>query len=199
MKPLQTIYKNISLACFSILLLMMSVFAQQGKRPMTFTDVYLVSLERGVDSTRQMTYTKDKNENSPRWSRDGKFFVFASDREAPQSAASQNQLYLMRPDGGEARKITEAKDGVGNFAFSKDGKWLVFSAGKEENQQLWGLPVAEIETAKPQQLTKHATPITAWQFSPDSRRLYFLSPDSVNKDDKERIEKKFTVKIRNED
>ena len=28
----------------------------------------------------------------------------------------------MRPDGGEARKITEAKDGVGAFAFSRDGK-----------------------------------------------------------------------------
>lgn len=164
-----------------------------------FSDIYLVSLERGVESTRQLTYTKDKNETSPRWSREGKFFVFASDREAPSSAATQNQLYLMRPDGGEARKITEAKDGVGNFAFSKDGKWLAFSAGKEENQQIWVLPVAEIETAKPLQLTKHATPITSWQFSPDSRRIYFISPDSLDKDNKERIEQKFTVRIRNEE
>jgi dipeptidyl aminopeptidase/acylaminoacyl peptidase len=164
-----------------------------------FSDIYLVSLERGVESTRQLTYTKDKNETSPRWSRDGKFFVFASDREAPSSAATQNQLYLMRPDGGEARKITEAKDGVGNFAFSKDGKWLAFTAGKEENQQIWVLPVAEIETAKPQQLTKHTTPISSWQFSPDSRRIYFISPDSLDKDNKERMEQKFTVRIRNEE
>ncbi len=235
MKPLKSINKYFSLAFFLIALLAISVFAQQGKRPMTFmdvqeirnasapaispdgkwglytlsvpdwkaakrfTDIYLVALDRGVESTRQLTYTKDKNETSPRWSRDGKFFVFASDREAPQSAASQNQLYLMRPDGGEARKITEAKDGVGNFAFSKDGKWLAFSAGKDDNQQIWVLPVAEIETAKPQQLTKHATPISSWQFSPDSRRLYFLSPDSVDKDNKERVEQKFTVRIRNED
>ncbi|MEW6127837.1 MAG: S9 family peptidase [Acidobacteriota bacterium] len=164
-----------------------------------FTDIYLVSLERGVESTRQLTYTRDKNENAPRWSRDGKFFVFASDREAPPSSSSQNQLYLMRPDGGEARKITDAKDGVGNFGFSKDGKWLAFSAGKDENQQIWVLPVAEIETAKPVQLTKHATPITSWQFSPDSRRIYFVSPASLDKDNKERVEQKFTVRIRNED
>src|ERR1044072_5469329 len=171
MKPWQTIRKIFSPVIFLTLLLTISNFAQQGKRPMTFmdaqeirnvnapvispdgkwglytlsvpdwkaakrfSDIYLVSLERGVESTRQLTYTKDKNESSPRWSRNGKFFVSAADREAPPAAATQNQLYLMRPDGGEARKITEAKDGVGNFAFSKDGKWLVFSAGKEENQQ----------------------------------------------------------------
>ena len=59
----------------------------------------------------------------------------------------------MRPDGGEAQRITNAKDGVGTFAFSKDGRWLAFSAGKDEEQQLWVIPVAEIETAAPKQLT----------------------------------------------
>jgi len=164
-----------------------------------FTDIYLVSLERGFEATRQMTFTKDKNETAPRWSQDGKFFVFASDREAPSNSATQNQLYMMRPDGGEARKLTEAKDGTGAFAFSKDGKWLAFSAGKEDNQQIWVLPVAEIETAQPTQLTKHSTPITSWQFAPDSRHIYFISPDSADKDNKDRVEQKFTVKIRNEE
>ena len=47
------------------------------------TDIYLVSLQQGVSSTRQMTFTKEKNETSPRWARDGRFFVFLSNREAP--------------------------------------------------------------------------------------------------------------------
>ena len=164
-----------------------------------YTDIYLVSLERGVESTRQMTFTKEKNETAPQWSRDGKFFVFASDREAPTASPTQNQLYLMRPDGGEARKITEAKDGVGTFAFSKDGKWLAFSSGKENEQQVWTLPVAEIETAKAVPLTKHSTPVTWWRFAPDNKRLYFIAPDTFDKDNKERVEKKFTVRIRNEE
>src|SRR5262245_28868495 len=169
------------------------------KAAKSFTDIYLVALDAGLPSTRQMTFTKDKNESSPQWSRDGKYFVFASNREAPQSNANQNQLYLMRPDGGEARKITDAKDGVGAFAFSRDGKWLAFSAGKEEEQQVWILPLADIETAKPQQLTKHATPVVSWQFSPDSKRIYFISPDRASKENRERIEQKFTVRIRNEE
>ncbi len=169
------------------------------KAARSFSDIYLVSLEAGLPSTRQMTFTKDKNEVSPQWSRDGKFFVFASNREAPQSNQNQNQLYLMRPDGGEARKITEAKDGVGAFAFSRDGKWLAFSAGKSDEQQVWILPMAEIENAKPQQLTKHSTSVVSWRFSPDSKRIYFISPDSLSKENKERVEQKFTVRIRNEE
>ena len=160
---------------------------------------YLVSLDGGVESTRQMTFTKDKNETTPRWSRDGKFFVFASNREAPSSAATQNQLYLMRPDGGEARKITDAKDGAGAFAFSRDGKWLAFSAGKDEEQQIWIIATGKIETESPVQLTKHAAPVSSWQFSPDSKRIYFLSPDSFDKANKERKDKKFDVRIRNEE
>ncbi len=169
------------------------------KAAKSFTDVYLVSLDGGVASTRQMTFTKDKNETLPRWSRDGKLFVFASNREAPSSAPTQNQLYLMRPDGGEARKITDAKDGVSAFAFSRDGKWLAFSAGKEEEQQIWIISIDKIESEAPTQLTKHAAPVSSWQFAPDSKRIYFLAPESFDKANKERKEKKFDVRIRNEE
>ena len=47
---------------------------QEAKRQ---TDLYLVSLDQGLPSTRQLTFTKDKNEAQPRWSRDGSFFVIA--------------------------------------------------------------------------------------------------------------------------
>jgi Tol biopolymer transport system component len=117
------------------------------------TDVFLVSLEQGLPSTRQMTFTKEKNETSPAWSRDGTFFVFASNRDAPNDG-NQNQLYLMRPDGGESRRITDAKDGVSSFAFSKDGRWLAYRAGKSGEEQLWRLPVAGIDSAK----ASHETP-----------------------------------------
>ena len=47
----------------------------------------------------------------------------------------------MRPDGGEARRITNAKDGVSDFAMSEDGKWLVYRAGREDARQLYRLAV----------------------------------------------------------
>lgn len=161
------------------------------------TDIYLVSLPQGVASTRQMTFTKDKNETSPRWARDGQFFVFASNREAPAAAPAQNQLYLMRPDGGEARRITEAKEGVSTFAFSRDGKWLAYRSGKAGEEQLYRLPVEQIDAAAAEQLTKQAAGVGAWEWAPDSRRIYFTGAERADTDDQLRREKKFTVNIRN--
>lgn len=162
------------------------------------TDLYVVSLEQGVSSSRQLTFTKEKNETAPAWSRDGSFFVFASNRDAPNNG-TQNQLYIMRPDGGEAQRITDAKDGVANFAFSKDGKWLVYRSGKSGEEQLYRLNAAALEDAKPEQLTKQPAGIDAqWAFSPDSKRIYFITADTVDADANVRRDKKFTVNIRND-
>jgi dipeptidyl aminopeptidase/acylaminoacyl peptidase len=161
------------------------------------TDLYLVSVTQGVSSTKQMTFTKDKNESAPRWAPDGRGFFFLSNREAPENASSRNQLYLMRPDGGEAQRIGDAKEGVRDYQISKDGRWLVYRSGKENEEQLYRLPLSGIETATAEQLTKHPTGIGSWQWAPDSRRIYFVTPDSIDKDEKERREKRFTVNIRN--
>ncbi|MBC8088413.1 MAG: S9 family peptidase [Phycisphaerae bacterium] len=161
-----------------------------------YTDIFVVSTEQGVPSTRQLTFTKDKNESAPRWSRDGKFFVFASNRDTP-AAGSQQQLFLMRADGGEAQKITDAKDGVGTFAFTRDGKSLIYSAGKAEEAQLWSLPVAGIDTARPTQVTRHVPGVKNWQLADNGKAAFFLASDSVDTDEKLRREKMFTVNVRN--
>jgi len=161
------------------------------------TDVYLVSMQQGLPSTRQMTFTKDRNETSPRWTRDGSAFLFLSNRDAPESAASRNQLYVMRPDGGEARRITDAKEGVADFAFSKDGRWLAYRSGKAGEEQIYRLPGAWTDTAVAEPITKHPTGVRTWQWAPDGARIYFVTPDAIDEDEKARRDKKFTVNIRN--
>ena len=161
------------------------------------SDIFLVSTAAGHGSTKRMTYTNEKNETQPRWSRDGSFFVFASNRDAPASAAARTQLYLMRPDGGEARRITDATEGVSTFAFDRDGRWLVYRSGKAGEEQLHALPVAGIDSAKPAQWTRHPTGVGLWRWAPDGRRIYFVSADTVDLDEKLRMEKRFNVAIRN--
>ncbi len=193
------------------------------------SDIFIVSTERGLSSTRQLTYTKDKSESNPRWSRDGSFFVFSSDRDAAPAAAGAaartptaptsgpgapyfpagmgspgapgNQLYVMHPDGGEARKLTDARDGVSTYAFSKDGKWLAYRSGRATEEQLYAIPVSAMtsgaDSIKATQLTKHPTGVGLWQFSPDSKKIYFVTADTVDPDEKLRMEKRFDVRIRN--
>ncbi|MEJ7812486.1 MAG: prolyl oligopeptidase family serine peptidase [Gemmatimonadaceae bacterium] len=182
------------------------------------SDIYVVSAEQGIASTKQLTFTKDKNETSPRWSRDGTFFVFLSDRDVVGGAAagaapaggapaaggaagggSRNQLFVMRPDGGEARRITDAKDGVSTFEFSRDGKWLAYRSGKADEEQLYLLPIAGIDSAKAVQLTRQQAGVGLWQWAPDGKRIYFITADTLDKDEKLRMEKRFNVAVRNPD
>ena len=123
----------------------------------------------------------------------------------PQAAgggagSAGTQLYLMRPDGGEARKITDAREGVTSFAMSPDGTWLVYRSGAPTQEQLYALRVSAIENGESpsaSQLTRHPTGLGLWQISPDSRRIYFAAPDSVDADEKARLEKRFDVRVRN--
>src|SRR5688572_32926686 len=82
--------------------LLYTVSVPDWKEARRQTDIHVVSLDQGVSSSKQLTFTKDKNEASPRWLPDGTHFLFLSNREAPASATTQNQIYVMRPDGGEA-------------------------------------------------------------------------------------------------
>ena len=45
-------------------------------------DIYLASTTAGGAGPKRLTFTTDKNEVAPAWSRDGSFFVFLSDRDA---------------------------------------------------------------------------------------------------------------------
>jgi dipeptidyl aminopeptidase/acylaminoacyl peptidase len=177
--------------------LLYTVSVPDWKEARRQSDIHLVSIVEGLASTKQLTFTDEKNETSPRWSRDGRFFVFASNRDAPTGSSSQNQLYLMRMDGGEARRITDAADGVSTFEFSRDGRWLVYRSGKDGEEQLYRLSVAGIESAEPEQLTRQPAGVGIWEWAPDSRRIYFIAADTLDEDEKLRREKKFTVNIRN--
>ncbi len=168
------------------------------------SDIHLVSMEEGVASSRQMTYTDGKNEGSPAWSRDGRFFVFASDRDsAPRADRDSDddgpvdQLYLMRPDGGEAQRIRDVENGVSDFSFSDDGRWLVYRSGESGQEQLYSLPVNGLLSAEAEQLTDGEAGVDGWEWSPDSRRIYFTRPDSRAEDDELRREEGFSVDVKN--
>ena len=177
-------------------LLLYTLSTPDWKEAKRQTDLYLVSMQGGVSSTRQMTFTREKNETSPQWASDGSFFLFLSNREAPENAATRNQLYTMRPDGGESRRLTDAKEGVSEFAITRDGRWLAYRSGKTGEEQLYRLPMDALDSA-PQQITRHPTGVRTWQWAPDGRRIYFVTPDRLDEDEKVRREKKFTVNIRN--
>ena len=176
--------------------LLHSVSTPDWQEDQAQSDLYLVSMKEGVESTRQLTFTGDKNETSPAWSRDGTFFVFASDRDQAEDRQGQ-QLYMMRPDGGEARAITATRWGVIDFAFSEDGKWMIYQSGEEDREQLYRLPVDGLLTTEPQQITRGISGVQDWEWSPDSQNVYFIRPEFVDEDNTRRLDEGFSVDVKN--
>ena len=78
----------------------------------SFSDIYITPIG---GKTKQMTFTKDKNERLrfPKWYKDSSFFAFLSNR-----SEDKNQIYFMRPDGVKAWQVTEDKYGVGSFQWT---------------------------------------------------------------------------------
>jgi Tol biopolymer transport system component len=89
--------------------------------------LHLLDLDSGAE--RQLT-AGVASDTCPVWSPDGSQIAFVSTR------TGQAQLFVIAPDGGEARELTSLPHGVaGTPAWSPDGSLIAFSAlGQEERR-----------------------------------------------------------------
>jgi dipeptidyl aminopeptidase/acylaminoacyl peptidase len=105
------------------------------------TDLWLYR-ENGAAGGSLTKLTQSGHESSPHWSPDGRWIAFLSERSAPggkgrdedegsddskDSEKSVSQVYLIRPDGGEAFPITDGEEEVHAFAWSPDSKSIYFA------------------------------------------------------------------------
>ena len=78
---------------------------------------------------RQLTQCGDKD-GAPRWSphrgNGGDLIAFTARREQGGKKDDETQLYLIAPDGGEARRAAEVATGVDAFRWCPDGRRVVF-------------------------------------------------------------------------
>ena len=160
------------------------------------SDIHLVSLQEGLSSSRQLTFTEADSESSPAWVPAEGGFIFSSNRDSDEANGGA-QLFLMKTDGGEARRITDAEGGVSDFQFSPDGMWLVFRSGLPGKAQLFRLPVSDLTGSGPTKLTDGEAGVEQWDWAPDSKSIYFTRPDSFDEAEKLRRDKGFTVDIKN--
>lgn len=116
------------------------------------SQIWLANVSSG--SRFQLTRGK-KPAGSPEWSPDGRWIAFVTQREssaieppppdkkeeAPAKEAeaaggkpAESQIWLISPDGGEAWQLTKSETDIGAFHWSKDGKWIGFTARPPESK-----------------------------------------------------------------
>ncbi len=182
------------------------------------TDLWLIGSEGG--EARRLTRS-DAADEFPRWAPDGRTIAFLSERERPgrkKEAEAQparearddpgkRQLWFIRPDGGEAWIASDAKGGVSDFEWSRDGKAIAYLSREPKSEErrkrekekddahtpaedypwsrLW---VMDVATGKATQLTSGNLHVSGFSISPDARRIVFagqptpLIPDNYNSD-----------------
>ncbi len=98
--------------------------------------IWVVPADGTIGDARRFTFGP-KNDRKPRWSPDGKWLAFVSDREGAggkdakedkEKGKGKPQIWLIPADGGEARQLTFMKHGAGDPVWSPDGRYLSFTA-----------------------------------------------------------------------
>ncbi len=85
-------------------------------------------MSRGGGTPFQLTNNPDKSSSNPRWSPDGNWIAYLSDR------GSKTQIQIMRTNGGEPFELTNTKDGVSNFRWSPDGSQIAFTQSEDRSK-----------------------------------------------------------------
>ena len=120
----------------------------------------------------QMTSMGGPQCANPRWSPDGQTILFNSRREGSAD------LYLLRPDTGELRRITDDPAEEVEPRWSRDARTIYFGSNKTGRFEVWKMPA---DGGPAVRVTKEGG-LTATE-SPDGRFLYYakneLSPASI--------------------
>jgi dipeptidyl aminopeptidase/acylaminoacyl peptidase len=156
-----------------------------------------------VNSGRTFQVTRgDKSSNTPRWSPDGTWLTFLSNR-----VEDKNQIFAISPLGGESIQLTKSETAINNFAWSEDGRSIAYLATepappvtkerkdyfgdfevvrKEYNfSHIWTLSVSEAFNAPvvgKQQTKKKDFSVDSMSWSPDGSKIVFsatINPDLI--------------------
>ncbi len=82
-------------------------------------------IDLATHARRALTYDR-KGLAEPRWSPDGAKLAFIADEGTGEEAKSQ--VFVMPMDGGDARPVTKAPEGVEQFAWRPDGGAIAYAA-----------------------------------------------------------------------
>ena len=142
----------------------------------------------------------EKGETAPQWSPDGSRIAFLADRtvgeNAPGTRGPGNQIWLIRPSGGEAEKLTSEESAISEFRWSPDGKRIAFvmrdtpsdKADRDKRKKdkfdailvdadynyahLWTLDLA---SKSKKRVTEGAFSVSQIRWSPDSRSIAYVA------------------------
>ena len=111
------------------------------------------------------------------WSPNGSRIAFQSDRSDPDitDGVEIQDVFTMRPDGSDVRKLTGSIGFSGHPSYSPDGRWIVYDSDGGNYPAAMGLYIVPSDGAAPPRRVTTLVAPSFWQelprFSPDGTRI----------------------------
>jgi dipeptidyl aminopeptidase/acylaminoacyl peptidase len=163
-------------------LLANSAFAQVAKHPFTFEDMM-----------------KLKRVGAPVPSPDGKWVVFDCVDADLEANTKISHLWIVPANGGESRRLNPTQNHEERPRFSPDGKRLIWTSKATDPTQIWMCDFDSgngMLVGKPHQVTSPSTGADGGTWSPDGKKIVFVSAvypdckdDACNKQRDEELKK----------
>ncbi len=138
-----------------------------GRRAVISTrgQVLTIATERG-DITRVAPDKMASRNQTPKWSADGKFIAFISDR------SGRDEIWISDPEGRTPKKITDLDNEKGALVWTPDSKALLYTAA---DRKLYSYAVADGKTTPI--ASSDLGRINAVAVSPDSKWISYAKQD----------------------
>ncbi len=128
-------------------------------------EIFSIATDRGEPQRVSETAWK---EQEPRWSPNGKWIAFVSDR------SGREEIYLSDELGKNAKKISDADCDKNGLVWSADSKGLLWSGSDHK------LRLVDVDSGKTDVLAQgEAGNVTGAQFSPDGKYLSYARQDKL--------------------
>jgi dipeptidyl aminopeptidase/acylaminoacyl peptidase len=102
-----------------------------GYFPEGHTHIFIAAAD-GAGEPKQVT-SGDFNHGAPAWSPDGKWIAFSAIRKPdPDYEMGDSEIYVISPQGGEPKQLTDRRGPDANPMWSPDGKWMAYTGSDDK-------------------------------------------------------------------